>query len=127
MTVLTNLWLAFPTFAIVAIVILGMIHQAVGTRFRMSGEANSEGHIKFNRLMGRLVLAVIVLGLISAITSPIFLPKNVVDATDSSIVESRKLNEVEEAEASAGTPVDRMPKPKQRDNFVHDMKRKESE
>lgn len=125
MTVLTNLWLAYPNAAILALIILAAM--LMPPRLAPKSMLINEGprYQLFVSIVKSVMVLIFIIGLIQAATSPIFLKKNEVDATDSSIVESRKLNDVEEAEASAGTPVDRMPKPKQRDNFVHDMGKKE--
>ena len=125
MTVLTNMWLAYPNTAILALIILAAM--LLPPRLAPKSMLTNEGprYQLFVRIVKSAMVLIFIIGLIQAATSPIFLKKNEVDATDSSIVESRKLNEVEEAEASAGTPVDRMPKPKQRDTFVHDLGRNE--
>jgi hypothetical protein len=127
MTVLTNLWLAYPNAAILALIILAAM--LMPPRLAPKSMLINEGprYQLFVSIVKSVMVLIFIIGLIQAATSPIFLKKNEVDATDSSIVESRKLNEVEEAEAISSTPVDRMPKHKQRDNFVHDMKRKGSE
>ena len=54
-----------------------------------------------------------------ALFSPNFLPKNSIDKLP---VDAAQLESID-AEKAAGTPTDRVPKPKQRDEFVHDLKK----
>lgn len=118
-----NLFVAFPSFALKVLLVILIVRIGINIyeRFRISQgmSSNIESIEKTKVIIKYAAIFTLIIGIISALTSPITTVK----------YEQKKLEidtSVIDAEEAAGeaSQASRMPVPKQRELFVHDLGKK---
>ena len=123
MSYFINFFIALPSVGWIVLAALLLLwfflHLYEGYNAAQLTFPHSESVRRIKKLFKPSILFVAAFMALVALFSPNFLPKNSIDKLP---IDAAQLESID-AEKAAGEPTDRVPKPKQRDEFVHDLKK----
>lgn len=123
MSYFINFFIALPSIGWIVVATLLLLwfflHLYEGYNNSQLTFPHSESVKRIKKLFKPAILFVAAFMALVALFSPNFLPKNSIDKLP---VDAAQLESID-AEKAAGVPADRVPKHKQRDEFVHDLKK----